>query len=384
MVSEIKSNYKEILIVFFATLLSIYFPSLGNLRIFDFVSFVLILYVLTKDKESINKDILPFFLFFTLFITFSIIISIINQAEIIYIPRILGSYFTVAYSILFYSYFVNRIDRLAIALKYTIYIHAIFFYIQYISFHLAGIYIDFVKMITGNDSRNIGGIFNLNTSIRASGLYSEPATYSLFILSLMSAFILYKRRMNYIDCIILMSIILSASASGIIYLSVFIVVYFILYSNLSWLKKTVISISFASVLLFFNLTFIESDYLYNKIYNFEKSGSFQYRIGNISKDVDSLPFFKQLFGIGYANLDASVDKGSTFSSLFIEHGYILGGFFLLILLVFLIKNHVRWYILAYIALLFMGTHTFAQIQFWIWILSIAIISNYIYYDRQDL
>ncbi|WP_430615318.1 hypothetical protein [Flavobacterium sp. JP2137] len=383
--NEIKENYLEILVIFFGSLLSFYFPVLYNLRVFDFVSFAILLFLVNQRKNNIyiGNTIKSFFLLFTIFIVLSFLVSILNKAVEIHLPRIIGTFFAIIFSILFYGYFKNRVSKLIIGIKYTIYIHAIFFYIQFLLFFLLKQYVDFIKPITGNVSRNIGGSFNLDSAIRSSGLYSEPASYSLFILSLMSAYILYKKRIDLIDFIVLFSVILSASASGTVYLIAFIFVYFIIYSNTALTKK----VYFASLVtlgafFFIGLDYIKVDYLFEKIINFEDSGSYQYRIGNTNEVLSELTDLQQYFGVGYANMDIKGDKGSTYSALFIEHGYILGGFFMVIILSFFISHHIKIPILFYVLLLFMGTHTYAQIQFWIWILSIAIISTNLYNNER--
>ncbi|WP_410877813.1 hypothetical protein [Myroides sp. DW712] len=385
--SEIKEFKYEILIIFFGSLLSFYFPSLGGIRIFDFVSLFLLFFCFKKKRLRFvrNLNINIFFLFFGMFISISFIISILNNAVDIHIPRIVGTYIAILYALLFFSFFSNNVKGLVVGIKYTVYLHATFFYIQFLLFNIAGHYVDLIQPITGNSSRNMGGKFNIDTAIRASGLYSEPASYSLFILTFMSIYIYFKKKVNTIDVIVLTSVLLSMSSSGLVYLIVFILVFFFYYSKFNiWRKLGIFSLIACMGLFVINSKIIDFDYIFNKTVNYEESGSYQYRVGNTNKVQESLDDWQVVLGIGYANMDIKDNKGSTYSALFIEQGYLLGFMFLFALFILLYSFKTDLGIIAYIFLLLLGTHSFSQIQFWIWILSILIIANFLSNERQDI
>ncbi|SDH45487.1 O-antigen ligase family protein [Myroides phaeus] len=385
--AEIKENRNEILIVFLGSLLSFYFPSLGGIRIFDFVSLFILIRCCRNQKIDFTdiKELGVFFVFFVCYVTISFVISILNNSTAIHVPRILGTYIAVLYSILFFAFFIRNVSGLIVGVKYTIYLHALFFYLQFLMFRVAGIYIDLIKPITGNESRNTGGQFSIDTSIRASGLYSEPASYSLFILTFMSIYVYYKRRIVFFDVVILCSVLLSMSASGLIYLLFFIGVFFFYYSK-SHLWHKVIAV-FSSIFIGFfvwSTNIVDFEYIFNKALNYKESSSYQYRVGNTEKVLSDLTDSQMIFGIGYANMDVNDDKGSTYSALFIEQGYLLGGVFLLVLFFLLVSFRTNVGVIFYFFLLLMGTHSFSQIQFWIWVLSILIISNHLSNERKIL
>lgn len=377
-IEEKKLKISHVLLIFFSTLLSFYFPSLGGIRVFDFISFFILIYLTNTyfPENKKQKVIGLYFLLFALFIIISFFVGIFNNGKDLYLYKFLGTFFTIAYSIIFFIFFEKKQSILLRAINIAVYLHAIFFYLQFLIFYLLGTYIDFIKPLTGNDSRNIAGQFNLDTSLRFSGLFGEAAAYSLFILSLMSIVIIAKKRLNIFDFIVLLSIPLSTSASGTVYLIVFLAIYFIFYNRSSFQKKIiqviVVSIIFISAISF---DFLKVDYLKEKIGGFEDNTSYQYRIGNLNEVMADFTDSQIMFGIGYANMDIVENKGSTYSTLMVEHGIILGGLFLISILFLLIYFKVKYYIVFFVFLLFLGTHVYSQIQFWVWILSICILST---------
>ncbi|WP_124020619.1 hypothetical protein [Flavobacterium aquariorum] len=127
-----------------------------------------------------------------------------------------------------------------------------------------------------------------------------------------------------------------------------------------------------------------------KIIGFQDNSSYLYRVGNIDKFFSLFNENQILFGIGYTNMDIVENKGSTFSALFVEHGIILGGIFLISILLMLHYFKVKYYIFFLVLLLFMGTYMYSQIQFWVWILSVCILSfnnqfaKDVYYNEKAL
>jgi len=371
-----KLEVQHVILVFFSTLLSFYFPNLGGVRLFDIFSFLILIFITRSfflDQTQIRMN--NFFLIFTYFIIISFIITLINNTVEIHFTKFIGTFFTIIYSLLFFNYFKDRSQILFSAVSVVLYIHATFFYIQYLTFYLLGAYIDFIKPITGNDSRNIAGQFNLETSLRFSGLFSEAAAYSLFILTFFSIIIIGKKRLNLVDFLIILSIPLSTSASGTVYLLFFLLIYFLIHIKSKFYRKVINVILFLFIFLMaFSFNLLKTEYLKEKIIGFQDNSSYLYRVGNINKFFSLFSENQILFGIGYTNMDIIENKGSTFSALFVEHGIILGGIFLISILLMLHYFKTKYYIIFMIFLLFMGTYMYSQIQFWVWILSICILS----------
>ncbi|PZX94875.1 hypothetical protein DOS84_04805 [Flavobacterium aquariorum] len=387
-----KLEATQVLLVFFSTLLSFYFPSLGGIRLFDIFSFLILIFI-TKTflLDQVQVRINNFFLIFTYFILISFIITLINNTVEIHFTKFIGTFFTIIYSLFFFNYFKDRSQILFSAVNVVVYIHAAFFYIQYLTFYLFGAYIDFIKPITGNDSRNIAGQFNLDTSLRFSGLFSEAAAYSLFILTFFSIVIIGKKRLNLFDFGVLLTIPLSTSASGTVYLLFFLLIYFLIHIESEFYKKAINAVLFLFTFIFaFYFNLLKIDYLKEKIIGFQDNSSYLYRVGNIDKFFSLFNENQILFGIGYTNMDIVENKGSTFSALFVEHGIILGGIFLISILLMLHYFKVKYYIFFLVLLLFMGTYMYSQIQFWVWILSVCILSfnnqfaKDVYYNEKAL
>jgi hypothetical protein len=371
-----KLEVKHVILLFFSTLLSFYFPSLAGIRLFDIFSFFILIFITkTFFVDRIQIRINNFFLIFTYFIIISFIITLINNTVEIHFTKFIGTFFTIIYSLFFFNYFKDRSQILFSAAYAVLYIHATFFYVQYLTFYLLGVYIDFIKPITGNDSRNIAGQFNLDTSLRFSGLFSEAAAYSLFILTFFSIIIIGKKRLHLVDFLIMLTIPLSTSASGTVYLLFFLLIYFLIHIESKFYRKAINAILFLFIfLLAFSFNLLKTDYLKEKIIGFQDNSSYLYRVGNINKLFSLFSENQILFGIGYTNMDIVENKGSTFSALFVEHGIILGGIFLVLILLTLQYFKVKYYIIFLTFLLFMGTYMYSQIQFWVWILSICILS----------
>lgn len=371
-----KLGLKQILLMFFSTLLSFYFPSLGGIRLFDIISFIILIFISNSfTLNTIQIRVNNFFLIFTYFIIISFGITLLNNTVEVHFTKFIGTFFTIIYSLLFFNYFKDKPRILLSSINIVIYIHALFFYFQYLTFYLFSEYIDLIKPITGNDSRNIAGQFNLDTSLRFSGLFSEAAAYSLFILTFFSIVIIGKKRLNLADFWVLLTIPLSTSASGTVYLLFFLTIYFLIHIKSKFYKKTINIVLFLFIFLMaFSFNLLKIDYLKDKIIGFQDNSSFLYRIGNIDNLFSMFNENQILFGIGYTNMDIVENKGSTFSALFMEHGIFLGGFFLLLIILMFLYFKVKYYIIFFVFLLFMGTYMYSQIQFWVWILSICILS----------
>lgn len=97
-------------------------------------------------------------------------------------------------------------------------IHAGLLFVQCGSFYLGGHSIDFIQPVTGEESRNIGGgidVLGLGFIYRASGAFIEPGTYSSYALC-MAALMASYRDTDWTVLLVLLSVLLSFSAQGII------------------------------------------------------------------------------------------------------------------------------------------------------------------------
>ena len=366
--------------VFFGSLSAFYFPSFFGLRLFEFLCLFLLLFIIKPSSKLRFKSndyiILFYFFLFILYATFSLLISYTNGSSKIYLNQYFGIYFTLFISFIFFNKLKNRPNYLINAIKFCLYIHVTFFLIQFFSFYLFGYYIDFIKPITGEVQRNIGGIFEGLNAIRPSGLYGEPASYSLNIIIFNFIILSHERKISLLTYLSLLTVILSLSASGFIYL-IFFLIYYLINSNAKSKIILVLSSFLISIILiaFFDDIF-NYNYLIEKILTFNESSSYQYRIGAAFSDLSKFDTISMLFGVGLGNQEFLYSKGSTYSMVLIEQGYLLGSAFFISIFYLLKYFKVEIFTIAFIFIMFFGTHTFSQYQFWFFILSIIILSNY--------
>ena len=177
-----------------------------------------------------------YFAFFLIYVTISVTVSILNNVSSLYLNQFFGIFFTVIFSFFFFLKFEDRLDLLIHGIKFTIWIHIIFFIFQFVNFYMFNNYIDLIEPITGETQRNIGGVFSGGNGMRGSGLYGESAAYALNILVFNFILLVREKKIGLISTVSLITVFLSMSSSGIIYSIVFLGIYFIFY-NICSLNK---------------------------------------------------------------------------------------------------------------------------------------------------
>lgn len=365
-----------ILICFFGSLSSFYFSRFFGLRLFEFFAFfMLILTFKDYNFDKSSRSLLTFFVVIILYATASVIIAILNGVKTLYLNQYYGVLFSCTMSFLFFVVYKGKPDLLFLGIKVLILIHSFFFLFQFYSFYILGNYIDFIEPLTGHTQRNIGGSFSFDTAIRASGLYSEPASYALNIIAFNFLFLVGKRKLTLLNVISIVTVLLSMSALGILYLAAFTFLYLIFYETNNVFKLGVLLGIVILSLAAIQMDFINLEYLIKKVVNFQENESYKYRIGNTFTDLMSFSEFEILFGKGLGNLDIKFSKGSTYGMMFIEQGILYGGGFFILLFFLLKKLKVKYYNIGFVYVLFLGTHTFSQFQFWFLILSLGMLSS---------
>ncbi|GAA4967539.1 hypothetical protein GCM10023315_16210 [Algibacter aquimarinus] len=185
--------------------------------------------------------------------------------------------------------------------------------------------IDYLVFITGEVQRTIGGVFTEATMIRPAGLSNEPASYALFTVSILFCLLVHNKKIDFLKIIGILSIFLSFSASGVMFLAIIMVV---VYSNeIFSLKKTVIYFTvLLSSYVIFKIFIIDiigekpiNSFIY-KISNFQEYESYKQRIGNIFVVFNDLPITQKIFGIGYGNISIQDSLGSFISKFIIKSG----------------------------------------------------------------
>ncbi|WP_146144491.1 hypothetical protein [Photobacterium iliopiscarium] len=139
-----------------------------------------------------------------------------------------------------YSTFVflkGDTDKLERMIKYVLILNLSMFFIQFIIVFPTGIYIDPLKLITGESSRYGSDIFVplIGNIYRCTGFYEEPSTYAGFIVVLLASKLYLNPKVDKLVILSALSIILSFSVAAIVY-GLIIIGYFLLRSKASYLK----------------------------------------------------------------------------------------------------------------------------------------------------
>ena len=362
-------------IIFLLTLQSYYFYEI-RLSPFPLLSFFL--FFITQEKIKFDKSIFILSASFLSLFLLSIIIGIIQKLDIIYINSVYGILLGPIFLLLFIN-FLNKIGKINYSkvISIVLALHLIFFFFQFFSFFLFNLEIDYLKLITGEESR-FNGYGAISDLIRCTGLFNEPATYSYFIFSLVYIRFLCNMNLSLIDHIGLLSILLTFSFSGI-GLFVFMHCYY-------WIiiKKNVKSlVVFLFLILaiiwiveiFFNETL--KFYLINRIMSFDSDNSTNTRLSDGFNFFFSLPFSYQIFGIGVGNYSFQVSTtASSYMYIFTTFGFALGFMFLILFILYFCKFKINFiYIIPIFALLF-TTLVPMMIYFWFLVGSTYVKGNH--------
>ena len=159
------------------------------------------------------------------------------------------------------------------AVRWVLILHIGVYYLQVAVFYTTGHYVDFLQPMTGEEQRYMGGAFI--QVIRPTGLFNEPATFSVHIFYLMCLYGLSRRVMR-LDRILLfglVSMFFSFSLTGFVYSLLFIGIYLVR----TGFKQLLVDVFPTAVLLFVGAT---------SIYGVVKPGMFALgdRIGGLEAD----------------------------------------------------------------------------------------------------
>ena len=298
-------------ILLFVSLQSYYFPSIG-LAIFPPLGFILLLLLNNKLDE---KYVIPLLLILVIFFI-SLLIGFINNSFYLHIPTLLGTLLGPFLLFLFIKVNPDNYKKLFFALQKVLVTHLVFFYLQLIAFYLLGYQIDYLFIITGENSRNTAfGV--ISEFFRPSGLLNEPATYSLFIFAFSLFYFLIKKQVDCLLVLAILSLLLTFSASGIL-LFLISVAFIFLKQAINNVLILIVPISLSLIIL------RQIDFSENIFYKYFQSrfeggldadGSTSQRYtGAIDVFFNSKLYNKIFgFGIGYTpkNVDTAVGSGLT-------------------------------------------------------------------------
>lgn len=371
---------------------------------------VLLFLVEKRNKLTIGYDLSLFLKAMFVFFTLSIVSHIIQISDLK--TEFIFRHLRLALSILFILIAYNTIDKLVLLrmLRNITIVAAIYVLLQYIFFHVLGIYLP-NKLLPLPVFRETGEEVMLlfeKYYFRAYGFFTEPSYFAKFCIPGF-AYCLYGWGKNHLDyfglALISTAVFCSTSMQGIV-LTVFMCILSVILKN--DLKKIKINKLVIGIILVLFITLIilgisqqrEIDFIARRLailseMNFGTGGSISYRLLRGYYVFDQLPWYFQFFGIGFGNLaeyvlengiytpfDKSIYSSATVAGYVNGISYILicggvVGFSVFVYLFYKIykrSNDVNQIILlTYLLSLFSGGGIFNS--FMVYILSIVFIGN---------
>jgi hypothetical protein len=368
-----KINLYYFIFLFFS-LQSYYFPVI-KLAIFPPLGFILLLFLNHKVEK---KYILPLFLILLIFFI-SLLIGFFNNNFYIYLPTLIGTLLGPLFLFLFIKISPDKYYKLYTGLQKVIITHLLFFYIQLTAFYIFGYQIDFLYLVTGENSRNEAtGV--ISDFFRPSGLLNEPATYSLFIFAFSIIYFLLKNKVDFLLVLANLTLLLSFSASGILLFLFFIS--FIFYKTIIKNIPLLLSTLFLIIIILSQFNFSENifyKYFQSRFDNgLDTDGSTSQRYTGALDVFYNSKLYNIIFGFGIGHTPQNVDTavGSGLTAQLISFGYLFNFLLSLIFTYLFISNKVKLQnILIFIILLF-TTMTFNNFHYWLFLGLILIISKY--------
>ena len=327
-------NFIAFISIFFITLQAFYFRSI-SLAPFPILGLFIIIFTHYKAFDSRElKEIFP--IFFLALLSFCIGIFNFAYSESInfYLPTLIGWFLFPVALIYCKRLFNNDGINFYKVLRWVLILHLIFFYVQYFSYTLFNIKLDFIEFITGEAQRT--GATKLKAFgsgiIRAAGLYTEPGSYSVYIYVLLVMCLIIKRKIDFIVLIALLSLFLSFSMTGIL-MAVFFILFYISGLKLKFrylISLILLFVTVSSFFLYFSEIFLGP--ILNRFLNLETDGSALQRFqGGYSNFLSENYFFTGI-GVGFQHFNI---KGT---SVYLGGLYNLGFFGFLFFVLYLIKN----------------------------------------------
>lgn len=198
--------------VFLISLQSYYIYSVGA-SVFPVIGAVLLILLGIKNNGP-RLGVPVMVLFFCAYFSFVVAIDVFRNQHIstlVAFPFLVATILGTVWS------FHHRLDNLASVLAIVLYIHLGFYIIQVVTWLLAGHYIDFLYPITGESQRMFspkGLHIGFRRIPRFCGLYNEPGTFSVYIITLSALKYVVDRKVDLLLGLALLAVLLSLSLFG--------------------------------------------------------------------------------------------------------------------------------------------------------------------------
>jgi hypothetical protein len=196
----------------------------------------------------------------------------------------------------------HRIENL---IKWILIINVSFFFLQFVTVYLTGLYLDPIEIITGTRQRYLSNfsIPIIGNIYRPTGFYEEPSTYAAFIVCLIAIKYYLSPTVDRVVKLSLLSVVLSLSVASIIYGS-FLSLIFISKSKGSYMKYLFyLLLPIAGAILIYlalsriNATESATDLRMNLLLAFSNQNIFEILLGNGMLGV--IPSLAEYMSTGY-------------------------------------------------------------------------------------
>ncbi len=333
-VNEIqKKDYflTKFVVVFLFFLQSYYFYQFG-IAPFPIIGVLLliVLFILYQNWH-IPSSFLKYFIIVLMLMVLSVFGTFLLNNDSVMLPTLLFTqvgFFLVALTVVLIgsTFRRNDLDRIC---YFLLILQVFFFYIQFFSYHLVHLRLDFLAPVTGEIQRN----FNGRGLFRGSGLFNEPATYSqcISMLILLSLNQIISKNKIAVFLIALASIYLSLSLLGFFEATAILILYLIRLK----IKIPLWCYTLVSILFIFGLSYIFYNYasdialIFSVSQKFSSSGGLDGRAASLM-NYSSWVFSAEslLFGpILLTGVNVLTPIGSSFALLIASFGLIGGCFY---------------------------------------------------------
>jgi hypothetical protein len=339
---------------FLLSMWDVYFQQLG-LRVLDLIGIgLLFFWMLWASFRTRNFQILFLMIFWSLVLG---IVGVIRSME--NVKPTAGILMGVAVFCYFYSI---RLDWRSVEkmLSIVIEIHASYLIFQYLYYKNFGIVLNAYGFLGGEEPRALSSIF------RPTGLFLEPAAYSVSMLMLLTLRIFITKVFDKLTFLALGSIFLTLSLWGWICSIIFI---------LMFSRRNIVlfvAVTIAILFIFVAFAFIDSDWIkasdnpWSRLMRLGDDSSANVRFaGLISDDTYTLTSINLWFGQGISN--DYHDFGSNGLAFIVSAGGLFGTSVFIILLSTLIPRSRKFIILAFILLYMTAAPMFTMAFWWFWL-----------------
>ena len=345
--------------LFFSTLQAIYFRNIG-LAPLPIIGFFIAFFISIKIKTSVVER--NFIFGVLIIVVLSLLIGLLNLEYLFdthfYFPSLFGwllfPFSVIAYRKAFKLYDFKKIEQIV---SFVLIIHLAFFYTQYLLYTFFNIKLDYLYVLTGEQQRmgaaKLKEFFNL---IRATGLFSEPGSYSVYIYILVSIKLLIRKNIDILSIIGIASMFLSYSMTGVLMAFYFLGIYLFF---TKYNMKKVIAL-FISIIILVGILALKSEVflgpIQERLLNIQEDGSASARFqGNISNFIASGLLF---VGIGIGVLSDNIKATSALLSGLFNMGVALLSVFLLLSI-----NYIRKWSNSYFPILLLPPVLMSNISF---------------------